>query len=83
MINVKDVITLSDKNEYVVVSKADYEGKTYYYLIDINHEENMKFCYEESKEEKIALVEVMDQTLIQKLIVLFMKEVTKNFSKPE
>ena len=32
MIDIKDVLTLDDKNEYVVVSKINYESKIYYYL---------------------------------------------------
>ena len=44
-INIKDILTLSDDNRYVVISKAQYENKQYLYLIDINNNENMKFCY--------------------------------------
>ena len=29
-IEIKDVVTLDDNNEYVVASKTNYEGKTYY-----------------------------------------------------
>ena len=36
MIEIKDIVTLSDHNEYQVVSKVDYEYRIYYYLIDIN-----------------------------------------------
>ena len=28
-INIKDILTLSDNNDYVVVSKANYQNKTY------------------------------------------------------
>lgn len=47
-INKKDVLTLGDNNKYVVVSKINYENKTYYYLADLNDEENLMFCYEDN-----------------------------------
>ena len=34
MINIKDTLVLDDDNEYVVVSKANYNDKTYYYIIN-------------------------------------------------
>lgn len=66
-INIKDVITLDDDNEYVVVSKVNYENKTYYYLVDKNNDGNLKFCYEDKEE----LVEFFDKELTTKLLPLF------------
>lgn len=68
IINIKDTLTLDDKNEYVVVSKANYENKTYYYLIDKNNYSNVKFCYGDNDE----LVEINDKLLITKLLPLFL-----------
>ena len=34
-IDIKDVITLDDNNEYVVVNKVNYNDKNYYYLRDM------------------------------------------------
>ena len=31
MIEIKDIVTLSDYNEYQVVSKVDYEYRIYFY----------------------------------------------------
>ena len=53
-IEIRDIITLSDNNKYIVISKINYEEKNYYYLIDINDKKNIKFCYEDNNE----LVEV-------------------------
>ena len=36
IINIKDTLTLDDNNEYVVISKINYESKNYYYLLDKN-----------------------------------------------
>lgn len=71
MIEIKDILTLSDNNKYIVVSKVNYENKNYYYLINENNSD-IKFCYEDNNE----LVELDDKELTTKLIPLFI-EVTK------
>jgi len=69
-IEIQDVIKLDDKNEYVIVSKADFEQQTYIYIVNIN--DNTKFKI--AKFLKDRLVEVEDnKDLIRKLIVLFYK----------
>lgn len=73
MIDIKDTIALSDNNEYVVVSKANYNDKVYYYLIDKNDSGNIIFCYQDNNE----LVELTDKDLIVKLLPLFL-EASKN-----
>ena len=72
MIDIKDILTLDDKNDYVVVSKINYENKIYYYLVDINNNDNLKFCYEDNNE----LVEIEDKELTTKLLPMFL-EVSK------
>jgi len=68
-IDILDTITLSDKNEYLVVSKANYQSNTYYYLIDEKNNENIKFCME--KPETSSLIEISDANIIQALLSLF------------
>lgn len=72
-INIKDTLTLDDNNEYVVISKINYEGKNYYYLLDKNDKENFKFCYEDNEE----LVEIEDKELNTKLLPLFVEVAQK------
>lgn len=67
--NIKDVITLDDDNDYVVVSKIKYDNKYYYYLIDMNKRSNIKFCYEDGE----YLVQFSDSKLIEKLLPQFLK----------
>lgn len=69
-IDIKDIITLDDDIEYVVASKINYKNKNYYYLIDINDNTNIKFCYEEDK----YLVLSEDKELNTLLLPLFFKE---------
>ena len=66
-IDVKDILTLNDKNKYVVVSKALYEGKEYLYLIDVNNNAKVMFCYVDNDK----IVESNNKELNTKLIPLF------------
>ncbi len=70
-IDIKDTLILSDYNEYVVVSKVEYEDKYYYYLVDINNNENLKFCCQNGDE----LVELNDEKLTTRLLPLFLKQI--------
>ena len=72
-IKIKDVLTLDDKNKYVVVSIVNLENKSYYYLVDINNN-NVKFCYEYNN----GLVEIDDNELIRKLLPLFYNSAKDN-----
>ena len=72
-IKIKDTLILDDNNEYVVVSKANYQNNNYYYLLDINNNENFKFCYEDNEE----LVESEDKELNTKLLPLFVETAQK------
>ena len=69
-IGIKDTITLNDNNDYLVISKVNYENNTYYYLIDVLNNENIKFCVE-NKNTNNSIIEVIDQSLIQTLLPLF------------
>lgn len=77
-ISIRDKITLNDDNEYVVVSKINYLNQIYYYLIDINNNENIIFCYENTINN--SLVESTDKNLNKILLSLFL-EVTKDYVK--
>ena len=66
-IDIKDVITLSDSIRYCVASKTVSNNLTYYYLVDVDNNENVKFCVEDNSE----LVEVEDKDLIKSLLPLF------------
>lgn len=66
-----NTITLNDDKQYVVISKIIYENNTYLYIIDINDNSNIKFCFEKIENQIIKLEEVEDKEIIQKLIPLF------------
>ncbi len=76
IINIKDILTLDDNNEYVVISKINYDNKNYYYLLDKNSNDNPKFCYEDNDE----LVETDDKDLTTKLLPLFVEAAKKEIN---
>ena len=76
-INIKDILVLDDDNEYVVVSKVNYENKTYYYLLDQETNEKPIFCYEDNGE----LVEINDKELTTKLLPLFYEATKKEINE--
>ena len=74
--DIKDVLTLSDGNSYVIASKVDYNYKIYLYLVDINNYQNIKFGYLDNDE----VVIIKDKELIQKLLPLLLKEMHNIFN---
>ncbi len=76
IINIKDILTLDDNNEYVVISKVKHNNKDYYYLIDKNNNKNIKFCYGDNDE----LVEIENKELITLLLPLFVNSISEELS---
>ncbi len=66
--NITDILTLSDGNEYIIASKADYDYKIYLCLVDINNNKNVKFCYLDNDEVVIVKKEKLSSTLVLKLL---------------
>jgi hypothetical protein len=65
---IKDVLTLSDNNNYVVASIADYDNKTYLCLVDINNNDNKKYCYLNKDEIIIIEKENINEIVLLKLM---------------
>ena len=73
-IEIKDVITLSDNNKYVVCSKINYQDENYLYLIDMVDNTNIKFGLENKHNQQISIIEVENQEFIATLLPLFLDE---------
>ena len=71
MIDIKDSITLSDNNEYLVCGKVNKDNKICYCLIDIHNKSNIKFCYEKKTENDIELIEINANDVTADLLSLF------------
>ncbi len=74
---ITDILTLSDNNEYIIASKANYDYKIYLCLVDINNNKNVKFCYLDNDEVVIVKKENLSNVLVLKLL----SEMTKTFKK--
>ncbi len=75
-INIKDILELSDNNRYIVVSKVFYDNKDYLYLVDVNDNDNLKFCYLDNDE----IVEISDKDINTRLLPLFLDKVKETIS---
>ena len=74
MLNIGDTVILEDNNEYVIASKSTYHNKEYCYMIDINNNENIKFCYEDNGD----LVETKNSDEIKEMMPLFVNTFINN-----
>lgn len=81
-IDIKDRITLDGQNEYLVVSKINYEDKIFYLLLNVTNYKDIKICFE-NKEKFNTLVESEDSTLNKMLMPSFMKEAINSITKEE
>lgn len=66
MLEVRDIITLKD-SKYMVISKVDLDNIYYFYIANVEKNDDFKFCYLEND----YLVEINDKELLQKLIPMF------------
>ena len=58
-IELKDILTLDNNKEYVVLSKTFYNNVEYYYLMELKNRDEIKFCYLDGED----LVESLDKEL--------------------
>ena len=78
-INIKDVITLEDDKDYVVVSKITKNNKVFYYLIDKDNTDNLMICYENDN----TLTEINDEDIIKELLPEFIEVALPEFDIDE
>ena len=72
--NIRDVLTLSDSNEYVIASKVNYNNKIWLCLVDINNHKNIKYCYLDNDEIVVVKKETINDTLLLKMMSSMLKE---------
>ena len=61
----RDIILLSDNNNYLVAKKINYNNVFYYCVIDVNNDENIKYLYEQDNE----LIEVEDEKTFENVLI--------------
>lgn len=72
-IEIRDIITLSDNNRYIVCSKIKLEDKNFYYLAEQKNVRNIKICVERYNNGRYSVNEIIDKDVINKLLPLFME----------
>ena len=68
--DIRDIVTLDNNNDYIISSKVNYKDITYYYLVNINNPQDLMFCYKKDDE----LIELNNKELVTELIPLFYEE---------
>lgn len=79
--DIKDILTLSDGNEYLIASKVNHDYKIYLCLVDINNNKNVKFCYLDNDEVVVVKKENLSESLMLKLfnqMIKVLKEMSKD-----
>ncbi len=66
--NIADIIKLNDGNDYILISKTEYENKTYLCLVNMNDKNDVKFCYLNNDEIILVNKEDLSSTLILQLL---------------
>lgn len=77
MFNIKDVLELNDKKQYVVVSKTKYNEEDYIFIAEISNKNNIKFCRVINNDNTTNLAVVKDDELIKELIPLLTDSLDK------
>lgn len=80
MLNVDKVITLGNGEKYLVLDKALYDNKEYYYIAKINStetdiENNFKLITVEEKESSKVIVEVTGEDKLKEILPKFVNEI--------
>jgi len=78
--NIEEIITLDDGREYIVASHAIYENDKYYFFIDYETNNKIKY-FKEDKETLGALIEVKNHDLIIKIAPLLVKNASHIFKE--
>lgn len=78
-IELHTVLTLDDNEKYIVVAKANYEGHSYDYLLQLSADgedvtEQVAIVKEEKEDNRLYIVEVNDKKQLDQLAPLFCEQ---------
>lgn len=76
MLKQGELLTLSNKKEYAVVSSIIYQGANYVYILDTDTYKDYKLC----KYEDENLIVVHDEELLKTLIIKFNDDLKDNIA---
>ncbi len=78
-LEVNKIVTLGNKEEYLIVDKIDKDGKEYYYVAQVNEDEtdkedNYKIVCATYKDDEIYLDEVLGEDKLKSILPMFVKD---------
>ena len=79
MLEIDKVIVLENKEEYLILDKAEDNGKWYYYIAKLNEtqtdiENNFKLVTIEEKDNNTVIEEVTGEDKLKEILPLFTKK---------
>lgn len=74
-IRINSIIILDDDKKYIVVSKVNYKGKIYLYIIEKDNPANLRICEQIDDD----LIDIEDEKLINDILIPFYKEARNNY----
>lgn len=82
-IETNKIITLGNKEKYLVISHITNNNEDYYYIAELEENEkdikdNYKIMISTKKEGKIFLDEVVGETNLKTILPLFVKDMVNN-----
>ena len=82
-LDINKIITLGNKEKYLVISHVTNNGKDYYYIAELDDngkdiKDNYKIMESTTENDKIFLDEVVGETNLKIVLPLFVKDITKS-----
>lgn len=78
-----NIITLDGTKKYFVVSTIEYSNKQYVYLINVNEYADYKIAFVKKENQVTKVVIVKDKVLLEKLMLLFSKDLINTMKQYE
>ncbi len=81
-LDINKIITLGNKEKYLVISHVTNNNKDYYYIAELEEngkdiKDNYKIMQQTKEQDKIFLDEVVGETNLKTVLPLFVKDITK------
>lgn len=82
-LEINKVITLGNKEKYLIISHVTSNKKDYYYIAELDTDgkdikDNYKIMLATEQDGKIFLDEVVGETNLKTVLPLFVKDITNN-----
>lgn len=82
-LDINKIITLGNKEKYLVISHVTNNNKDYYYIAELEEngkdiKDNYKIMQQTKEQDKIFLDEVVGETNLKTVLPLFVKDITKS-----